>query len=311
MKRIVLAGGTGFLGRALVKHLQGSGYAVSILSRTPRSTHEPGIREIAWDARTLGDWTSELEGAQAIINLCGRSVNCRYNSENRQLILDSRVQPTRAIGAAIARCQRPPLVWLNASTATIYQHTFGPAWDEAGVIAASPDSRDAFSIHVATEWERALNEADAPVTRKVALRTAMVLGPGANSVFPMLRRLARCGLGGKMGSGRQFVSWIHEADFCRAIEWIVSHHELSGVVNVAAPNPVPNEAMMKTFRQVVGIPFGLPAARWMLEIGAFLLRTETELIIKSRRVVPKRLTESGFTFDFPTLRSALENLNAE
>jgi uncharacterized protein (TIGR01777 family) len=308
MKRIILAGGSGFLGRVLAKHFQGAGYAVSILSRAPRLTTGDGVREITWDARTLGEWVSELDGAHAIINLTGRSVNCRYNLRNRRLILESRVDATRAIGNAIAKCQAPPLVWLNASTATIYQHTFGPAWNEAGVISASPEAKDEFSIQVATAWERALNEAKTLATRKVALRAAMVLGRDKNSVFPMLRRLAKCGMGGRMGNGKQFVSWIHEADLCRAVEWILAHNQLSGVINVAAPNPVTNEEMMKTFRKIVGVPFGLPAARWMLEIGAFSLRTETELIIKSRRVIPERLTKSGFIFNYPSLGMSLENL---
>jgi hypothetical protein len=308
MKRIVLAGGSGFLGRILAKHFQQLGHPVSILSRAARSTSRDGIREIAWDARTLGQWVAELDGAHAVINLSGRSVNCRYNLRNRRLILESRVQSTRVIGSAIAKCKAPPLVWLNASTATIYQHTFGPAWDETGIIRASPEANDEFSVFVASEWERAFNETEMPVTRKGALRAAMVLGRNKNSVFPMLRRLARCGLGGKMGDGRQFISWIHEIDFCRAVEWLLTHNELNGAINLAAPNPVTNEEMMKMFRTMVSIPFGLPAARWMLEIGAFFLRTETELIIKSRRVIPRRLMESGFIFKYPSLRTALENL---
>jgi len=310
MKRLVIAGGSGFLGRALSAHFQKSGYAITILTRLPKASAN-GMREIGWDARILGNWTRELEGVSAVINLTGRSVNCRYYERNRRLILESRVDSTRAIGKAIAQCKEPPPVWLNASTATIYKHTFGPAWDESGKIGGTPEARDEFSIEVATAWEQALNEAQTPATRKVAMRAAMILGRSGNSVFPMLRRLTRFGLGGRMGDGRQFVSWAHEKDFCRAVEWLITHEELNGIVNIAAPNPVTNAEMMKIFREICGMPTGLPATKWMLEIGAFFLRTETELIIKSRRVVSRRLGESGFAFRFPFLRPALEDLFAE
>jgi uncharacterized protein (TIGR01777 family) len=309
MKRIVIAGGSGFLGRALAIHFHERGYAITILTRSPKMPAN-GAREIAWDARTVGDWARELEGATAIINLVGCSVNCRYHERNRKLILESRVDSTRAIGEAIAKCKTPPPVWLNASTATIYRHTFGLAWDESGEIGGTPEAKDEFSIEVAIAWERTLNEAQTPGTRKVAMRAAMVLGTAKNSVFPMLVRLARFGLGGRMGNGRQFVSWIHEKDFCRAVEWIVAHDALNGAVNIAAPHPIINAEMMKLFREVGGMPIGLSATNWMLEIGAFFLRTETELIIKSRRVVSRRLTESGFTFSFPFLTLALEDLLA-
>jgi hypothetical protein len=304
---IVIAGGTGFLGRALTAYFRNAGYEIIILTRSPKTTAD-GIREIAWDASTAGEWTRELEGARAVINLVGRSVDCRYNERNRRLILYSRINSTRVIGQAIAKCETPPPVWLNASTATIYKHTFGPAWTESGETGATPAAHDTFSIEVATAWERALDEAQTPLTRKVALRSSMVFGPGNNSVFPVLRRLTRLGLGGRMGSGRQFVSWIHETDFCRALDWLLTHNRLSGPVNVCAPHPLTNEEMMKMFREVLGVPLGLPAAEWMLEIGAFFLRTETELLIKSRRVVPGRLVESGFAFQFPQLRQAVEDL---
>lgn len=307
MKKIVIAGGSGFLGCALAAYFRERGYAIVILTRSPGPNNE-GIREMIWDARSPGNWTRELENAAAVVNLTGQSVNCRCHERNRKLILESRIYSTRAIGKAIERCEAPPPVWLNASTGTIYKHTFGPDWDESGEIGSTPEVNDKFSIEVATAWERSLNEAKTPATRKAALRTAMVLGHNKNSVFPMLRRLAGLGLGGKMGNGRQGVSWIHEHDFCRAVEWMISHEIFSGAINVAAPNPVTNAEMMKQFRELSGMAVGLPATRWMLEIGAIILRTETELIIKSRRVVPRRLTESGFTFHFPFLRAALENL---
>ena len=216
---------------------------------------------------------------------------------------------TRVIGQAIAQCAQPPRVWLNASSATIYRHTFGPAWDESGTdFAPTPEVKDEFSLEVTHAWEKALNEAETPRTRKVALRTTMVLGLAHNSVFPVLRRLARLGLGGRMGSGEQFVSWLHETDFLRAVEFVIAHEELSGSVNFAAPNPVPNHELMRAFRELVGMPLGLPATAWMLEVGAFFLRTETELILKSRHVVPGRLLKAGFAFRFPELRGALAEL---
>jgi uncharacterized protein (TIGR01777 family) len=304
---MVLAGGSGFLGRALADWLAAQGVDVVILTRTPRECGR--VREVSWDAQTLGQWQREIDGAEAVINLAGRTVDCRYNAENRRLIMDSRVDSTRVLGSAIALCGRPPRVWLNSSTATIYKHTYDAPNDEAtGGIGATPEAKDEFSIEVAVAWERALDAARTPDTRKIALRSAMVLGSGQNSVFPMLRRLTRLGLGGRMGNGRQFVSWIHERDFCRAIEWLLVQEDFRGPVNLAAPNPVPNKELMRTLRKVCGVPIGLPATRWMLEVGAFFLRTETELIIKSRRVVPGRLLAAGFEFEFPQLRGALEDL---
>ena len=305
--RLILAGGSGFLGRLLSRHCADLGRDVVVLTRAPKSAAH-GVREIAWDGKTTGGWARELDGAMALINLAGRSVDCRYHSRNRRLILESRVDSTRVLGEAIAKCTHPPRIWLNASTATIYKHTFGPPWDESGEIGATPEARDAFSVEVARAWERALDEAAAPATRKIALRTAMVLGTGRNSVFPVLRRLVRLGLGGRMGDGRQFVSWIHEQDFYRAIEWLIARDDLSGPVNLAAPNPVPNAEMMRVLRRLCGAPFGLPATKWMLEAGAFFLRTETELIIKSRRVIPGRLLTGGFKFCFESFEEAVRDL---
>jgi uncharacterized protein (TIGR01777 family) len=191
----------------------------------------------------------------------------------------------------------------------VYRHTYGDPWDETGQTEATAEAKDRFSVEVAWAWEKALNDASTPRTRKVAMRMAMVLGLGQNSVFPVLRRLTRFGLGGRMGNGRQFVSWIHETDFCRAVEWLISHDDFQGAVNLTAPNPIPNSEMMRTLRKACGMPIGLPATNWMLEVGAFVLRTETELLIKSRRVIPGRLLKSGFEFQFPTIRQAFEHLN--
>ena len=308
-RHVVLAGGSGFLGSLLAGSFVEQGHRVVILTRDPRPDVER-VRYVQWDGESLGSWAKELENAFALINLAGRSVDCRYNQRNRRRILESRIKSTRVLGEALARCSTPPPVWLNSSTATLYRHTFGPAWDESGDIGGTPEAMDEFSVEVARQWERALSAAPTPRTRKVALRSAMVLGTGRNSVFPVLQRLVRFGLGGALGGGRQFLSWIHQADFCGAVEWLTQHAELEGPVNLASPNPVTNQEFMRTLRAVCGIPLGLPARRWMLEIGAFFLRTETELVIKSRRVVPGRLTASGFRFTFPLLRTALEDLTA-
>ena len=323
-RKIVLAGGSGFLGQLLAGHLQARGWEPVVLTRKP--SPKARFREVAWDARTVGDWARELDGAEAVINLAGRSVNCRFTPENRKLVMDSRVDSTRVIGEAVARCAQPPRVWLNSGTATIYRHTFGAAHDESSVdFSTTPEVHDAFSVEVAHAWERAFDQAlkewqagrlpdcgsrdGCPTTRQVTLRISLVFGTVPGGVVQIMRRLARCGLGGRMGSGKQFVSWIHEEDFCRAVEWILEHEDLRGPVNVAAPQPVPNAEMMRLFRRACGgPPFGLPAEEWMLEVGAFFLRTETELMLKSRRVVPGKLLANGFAFRFPEMSGALEDL---
>jgi uncharacterized protein (TIGR01777 family) len=322
--KIILAGGSGFLGGELAKHFSALGWEVIILTRLPKSRID-GVREVAWDTKSIGAWANELEGATAVVNLTGRSVDCRYTAKNRREIMDSRVNSTRVVGEAIAKCKTPPRVWLNSSTATVYQHTFGKPHDESSrEMDSATDAKDAFSVEVAQAWERALFETRLPLTpalapsdeareltRRVALRTSMVLGLGRNSVFPVLRRLTKLGLGGRQGSGKQFVSWIHVEDFCRAVEWIIAHDELTGPINQCAPNPLPNAEMMKVFREVGKVPIGLPATEWMLEIGAFFLRTETELIFKSRRVISARLPASGFQFQFPTFPAAIADLEKQ
>lgn len=253
----------------------------------------------------MGAWTAELEAADAVINLAGKNVNCRYTPDNRRAILQSRVDSTRVVGEAIARADRPPRVWLQAATATIYAHRYDTDNDEAtgllgGSEADAPDTWR-FSIDVAKAWERAVEEAGPlPATRKVVLRSAMTMSADHGGVFDVLLRLVRFGLGGQSGDGRQYVSWIHETDFIRAVRWLIDHEEVSGPVNLAAPNPLPNAEFMRVLRDAWGIRLGLPATAWMLEIGAVFLRTETELILKSRRVVPRLLLQQGFSFEFPT-----------
>jgi uncharacterized protein (TIGR01777 family) len=308
-RKIVIPGGSGQVGTVLARAFHGRGIEVAVLSRKP--TNAPW-RVVAWDGQTLGAWTAEFEGAAAIINLAGRSVNCRYNSRNRRLIKESRMNSTRVVGKAIGMAKRPPPVWLQASTATIYAHRFDAPNDElTGVIGGvEPDTPDTwrFSIDVATSWEAALDEAVTPSTRKVKLRSAMTMSPDRGGIFDLLLRLVRFGLGGSAGSGRQYVSWIHAADFVRAIEWLIDRDDFEGPVNLAAPNPVPNVEFMRELRNAWGQSFGLPAREWMLEIGALILRTETELILKSRRVISGRLSQAGFTFQFPNWSEAARDL---
>ena len=307
-RKIVLAGGSGFLGQLLVDWFDRLGWEVVVLSRRTHPTIG-SARVVGWDGKTIGDWSQALERATALVNLAGVSVNCRYHARNRRAILASRVESTRVLGEAIACCARPPQVWLNSSTATIYKHSFDHAMDElTGVIMGTPEAKDLFSIEVAKAWEHAFEAALVPRTRKVSLRTAMVLSTQPGTVYHILRRLVCWRLGGAMAGGRQFVSWIHQADFCRAVQWLIERPDFHGVVNLAAPQPVPNRELMRLLRAACHVPRGLPASRWMLEIGALVQRTETELILKSRRVVPARLAAAGFEFRFPELAGAIEDL---
>ncbi len=269
-------------------------------------------RVAAWDAARLGPWTRELEGADVVVNLAGRSVNCRYTPANRRAIKESRVNSTRVVGEAIAGAARPPRVWLQMSTATIYAHRYDAPNDEAtGILGgAEPGAPDTwrFSIDVATSWERALDAAATPRTRKVALRAAVVMSPDRGGVFDLLLRLVRFGLGGQAGHGRQYVSWIHDRDFVRAVYWLIEHDKVDDAVNLAAPHPLPNADFMRALREAWGMRLGLPASAWMLEVGTWLLRSETELVLKSRRVVPGRLVQQGFAFEFPIWAEAARDL---
>lgn len=307
--KVVIPGGSGQVGKVLARFFHHAGHEVVILSRNPAPAP---WRTLKWDAQTLGDWSEDLDDADAIINLAGRSVNCRYTARNRRLILDSRVNSTRVVGDAIARASKPPRVWLQAATATIYAHRYDAANDETtGLIGGTePDAPSTwrFSIEVAKAWEQVLNEANTPLTRKVILRSAMTMSPDHGGIFDVLLRLVRFGLGGRVSHGRQYVSWIHHQDFCRAVLWLIEREELTGPVNLAAPNPLPYSEFMLTLRSAWGRRIGLPAMRWMVEIGTFLLRSESELVLKSRRVIPTRLLNSGFKFQFPSWQGAAEEL---
>src|SRR6266702_6338171 len=319
--KIILPGGSGQVGTILARHLCAEHHDVLVLSRTPQ--HTPW-RTLPWDGRTTGPWTAELEDADAVIHLSGRSVNCRYTPANRKDIFDSRTVPTELLGRVIASCRNPPRIWMNASTSTFYRHSLDRPQDEyTGELGDLPSERGtrepanlpetwSFSIDVAHSWEQAFHAADTPRTKKIALRSSMVMSPDPGGVFSVFSSLARASLGGTLGPGTQYVSWIHDQDYCSAIDLLLDRPEItdetSGVVNMTAPHPLPNRDFMRDLRRAWHAPIGLPAASWILEIGAIFLRTETELILKSRRVVPAVLLRHGFEFAFPTWPDAVHNL---
>lgn len=304
--RIVIPGGSGHVGAALRRHFAAQGHEVTILSRTP------GPNQLAWDGKTLGPWAEALEGADAVINLAGRSVNCRYHAANLREMMDSRVDSTRIVGQAIAACTHPPRVWLQASTTTIYAHRFDAANDEiTGILGGdepgAPPKWTA-SIGIAKAWETELESAPTPGTRKVALRSAMTMSVDQGSVFDVFSRLAQRGLGSTIAGGQQYVSWIHEADFCRSISFLLERNDLEGPVNLTSPNPLPQRDFARILREAWGVRLGLPATAWMIEIGTLAMRTESELVLKSRRLVPRRLLEAGFEFQFPDWDGAAREL---
>ncbi len=306
--KIVIPGGTGQVGELLRRALSSRGHTVVVLSREEATAGTTNH----WDGRSLGGWAREVDGADVVVNLAGRSVNCRYSEANLKAMMESRVDSTRVVGLAISQAARPPSVWLQMSTATIYAHRFDTPNDEnTGLIGGSePDAPRYWSrsIDIARAWERTQEEASTPHTRKVALRTAMVMSPDRGGIFDVLLGLTRKGLGGAIAGGHQFVSWIHEHDFARAIEFLIERSDITGPVNLASPSPLSQRDFMAAIRAMLGVRIGLPATQWMVEIGAFFMRTDTELILKSRRVVPARLVEAGFAFDFPEWPGAAREL---
>ncbi|MGW1051425.1 TIGR01777 family oxidoreductase [Streptomyces sp. NPDC002521] len=305
--KIVLPGGTGQVGTVLDRALTAAGHEVTVVTR-----HPVRARQVGWDGVTLGRWAEVIDGSDVVINLAGRSVSCRYTAENLRAMMDSRVDSARVVGEAISAAARPPRVWLQMSTATIYAHRFDAANDEAtGVIGGSeagvPDYWS-YSVDIAKNWERAQAEASTPATRKVALRSAMVMSPDRGGVFDVLLGLARLGLGGPVAGGAQYVSWIHDEDFVRAVEFLIDRDDIDGPVNLASPGPLPQRDLMRALRAAWGVPVGLPATRWMAELGAFALRSDTELLLKSRRVVPGRLRDAGFGFAYRAWQPAALDL---
>lgn len=299
---IVIAGGAGFMGQSLAYYFQQeTDYKIVILSRQERK-EENGITYLYWDGKTVGEWKNALEGSLMLINLAGRTVNCRYNEENKRQILESRLESTKALGEAIQQCQNPPTLWINAASATIYRHAEDRAMDEAtGEIGSG------FSVNVCLEWEKMFNSFDLPETRKIALRVAMVLGKDGGVMIPFIR-LAYLGLAGTQGSGKQYVSWIHEYDFYRLLRFLEKHETLQGTFNASSPNPEPNKDFLQKLRKQLKVPFGLPQPVWLVKFGAWLIGTEAELVLKSRRVVPRTLQDMGFTFRYPIVESAFKEI---
>ena len=307
--RVVIPGGNGQVGNLLARHFQAKGDSVVVLTRRPCAAP---WRTVEWDGVHPGNWANELNDADILINLTGRNVNCRYNAKNRHEIMSSRVHSTRLLGEALNEVAHPPRLWMNASTATIYRHALDRPMDEyTGEIGGNEPHVPAtwgFSIEVATQWEKAFFAAPTTNTRKIALRSAVTMSPDTGGIFDVLLRLVRFGLGGASGSGMQYVSWIHDQDFVRAIDHLIANEQMSNCINLAAPNPLPNSEFMRALRDAYGRQVGLPATEGMLELGAIFLRTETELILKSRRVIPRKLLDSGFQFSFPDWPVAARDL---
>jgi uncharacterized protein (TIGR01777 family) len=307
--KVVIPGGSGQVGQILARHFHARGHIVTVFSRNPRPAP---WRVVPWDGVTPGDWIGYLEQSDLCINLAGRSVNCRYTATNRRSIYESRIRSTRLLNQVLGSLNHAPRLWVNASTATIYRHAFDRAMNETdgelgGNEPGVPDTWK-FSIDVAKKWEEAFFSTRTPLTRKIAIRSAITLSPDREGVFDVLLGLVRHGIGGRQGSGTQFVSWIHEADFVRAIDLLIAREEFTGVVNLASPNPLPNCDFMRALRDAWGIRIGLPNPEWTIEIGTWLMRTESELVLKSRRVVPGRLLAAGFQFLFPEWPGAAREL---
>jgi uncharacterized protein (TIGR01777 family) len=302
-KKIVIAGGSGFIGAGLIEYFGGSNHIVVLTRRTNglNGHAQPHVTYVEWDGRHTGPWTEALEGADLLVNLSGKSVNCRYTEANKAAIFDSRTASTTALGEAIKGLKRPPALWINAGSATIYRHAEDRPMDEF-----TGEIENDFSVQVCKKWEQTFNDIALPQTRKVILRIAITLGNGG--VMEPYLNLVKFGLGGRQGSGRQRYSWVHIADVARMMEWLYHHPECEGTYNCSSPNPVSNTEFMATLRKATGQNFGLPAPGWMLKIGATLIGTETELLLKSRWVLPTRITQAGFTFKYPQLSDALQQI---
>ncbi|HOX84205.1 MAG TPA: TIGR01777 family oxidoreductase [Chryseolinea sp.] len=303
MKKIVIAGGTGFLGNCLVDHFRGKNAQIIILTRGESRTSE-AIQYANWDGKTFGSWVNTLEDADVLINLNGKSVDCRYTEKNKKLIYSTRLDATNILGHAIQQSRNPPKLWINAASATIYRHSIDKEMDEyTGEIGTG------FSVDVCQKWENTFNRFETSQTRKILIRTGIVLGKIGGPLKP-LKMLAKFGLGGKHGSGDQYFSWLHDKDFVNIIQFLIDNPDAEGEYNVTAPKPVVNSQIMKALRSAIGISFGLPQPKWLLEFGALLIGTETELILKSRRVIPKRLLEAGYKFQFDNIEKAMIDLAA-
>ncbi|MBT8036465.1 MAG: TIGR01777 family oxidoreductase [Verrucomicrobiae bacterium] len=295
MKTLLIAGANGFLARHLTQYFSSHGWEVVGLARREQGVH-PRCRYVHWDGQSIGPWAKELESCDAVVNLVGKSVNCRFTPENRELIMKSRIESTRVIGEAIAVCDRPPAVWLNASGANFYSSSHEHGHNEGG------EKGEGFMTDVVEAWEERLFDADVPQqVRRVALRTSMVLADVAGNPLRIFRTLAKLGMGGKIGSGNQRVSWIHIDDVCGVIAWIIEHENLTGPVNMTSPEPLTHRDFMCRFRKSVGMPVGLPAAAWMVKLAAYFLRIAPGLILDSLWVLPGKMLESGYVYKHPKM----------
>ncbi|MRX38847.1 TIGR01777 family protein [Flavobacterium sp. LC2016-23] len=300
MNKLIIAAGTGFLGQSLLKHFKNKFEEIVILTRG-QSKEVDGIKYVNWNAKTFSGWETELENATVLINLAGKSVDCRYTKENKKEILLSRIESTKVLNKAVLQCANPPKHWLNSSTSTIYRFSLDKEMDEV-----TGEIGNDFSMNVAQSWEKSFFKTETPKTLKTALRTSIVLGKKGGALIP-LKTLAKMGFGGKQGKGNQLISWIHEADFARAAAFIIEK-EITGVVNIVSPKPIENKKFMLLLRKTVGTSFGIPVSETVLKFGSALIRTEPELVLKSRNVIPKRLQENGFQFEFDTLDKTLKDL---
>lgn len=294
---IVIAGGNGFIGQELENLFLPICDNVLILCRNPKR-----LNEIFWDGKTIGPWAKSLENADLVLNMAGKSVNCRYTEKNKKAIFSSRVDTTTVLGQAIQACKNPPKVWINSASATIYRYSIDKTMTEY-----NGEYDQDFSVQVCQKWEKTFNEIELPSTRKAIMRMSIVLGKNGGAL-PAYYNLAKLGLGGIQGNGNQYFSWIHINDLFQIIQFVVRNDDLDGIINCAAPYPITNKEVMRIIRKRAKMPFGLPASKWMLEIGAYLLRTETELLLKSRKVVSKKLEELGFEFEFKTFEEAIDDL---
>lgn len=299
-QRIVLAGGSGFLGTRLAEALTARNYEVVILTRKPRENSGP-IRERQWDGKTVGEWATELDGATAVVNLAGRSVNCRYTPQNRREINESRVHSVAAIGEAIKSRAHPPAVWVQAGSLAIYGDA-GDRWCDETASAG-----EGFPVETCRLWENAFNDAASPRTRKVLLRIGFVLDKDQGALAT-LQRLVRCFLGGSVGNGRQYISWIHWRDLNAMFLWAIERNNITGVFNATAPDPVTNAEFMRELRRALHRPWSPPAPAPLVHIGSWLMRTEACLALTGRRCTPARFLAAGFPFTFTNLRLALAEI---
>ncbi|POY38953.1 TIGR01777 family protein [Solitalea longa] len=303
LNKIIIAGGTGALGKLLTKEFLNQGAKVIVLTRNPKESGNPNLKYVYWDAVNNGDWSQELENSNVIINLTGKSVNCRYTAKNKREIIESRTLSTLAIGKAVDKLNNPPKVWINAGSAAIFGNS-GPDFKTEQCLYG-----DGFSSDVCKKWENAFFEIETPNTRKIFLRIGMVLQVGEGVIKPFMN-MAKMGFGGKIGNGEQFITWIHEKDFMNIINWSIQHESMNGILHCASPEPVTNKEFMIALKKACHVPFGLPTPALAVRLGAMVIGTEPELVLSGRRVISTVLDSEGFKFKYPQINHALQDLIA-